>query len=160
MAKMVTEKLNAMGVDAEYCKFERAENPSVHMRDIIHSFEQNPTKVFVVDRFHLTEYVMRLADKTVTPSLLKRSTGVVDRAIGAAGGSVVVLTASRNTLKRRIETRQDGRGLEMESFYLSESLWNNACKNFWVDYVFKNDDNMFDKILGFLVNVCLRGVEK
>lgn len=161
IAHKVVDILNESGITAQYKKFSRADDPIEDMKQRVLEFDRIRSIVYVIDRFHLTELVMRLADGTVMPSILNRKIKTIDGLLGRAEASIVVLKTSQQVLKRRVEERNDGRGQEMGSLGFSECLWEDATRNFWVDYILSTETQRHcDFAVGFLANVCKKGLNK
>lgn len=159
IAKAVVFNLRKLGLNAEYKKFERASDPIAHMKEKIKELSVDANTAYVVDRFHLTEFVMSIALERLTPSILKRKIQTIDNMLGSAQASVVVLTASQAIMRKRVVERNDGRGFEAGSLELCENLWEDAAKLFWVDYVLDtNTQEQCDFAVEFLTNVCVKGL--
>lgn len=124
LSNRIAALLATGGAQYHIAKFERPGDPHSAMMRIIPQLA-NDTIVHIVDRFHLTEYVMSTYHRRRPSFELLASTMHIDRTLQQYNAIGVILSAPPEVLSDRIAHRNDGRGLEMEA-QESEKLWSLA----------------------------------
>lgn len=116
-------KLRKAGKSAKAVKFDRGESPwedmSKSLTELRNSLATEPAIIFV-DRFHLTETVMRISEEPeyeqqFTLNRLHKLALVIELTISNDGWQTIVLTANAKLLETRVAKRNDGRGSENDN---------------------------------------------
>lgn len=148
LVKEVVNRLIAHGVDAIQWKAERTDagSPYEGMLESIKQFDMEPFKVFCLDRFHLTEYVMSTYLQRVPLHELLTTTKTLDSLLSARHAKCVILDATYDTIDNRMALREGTRKLDMPVLN-AKNLWAEALalsriavkrhNNTWQDF----DDN-------------------
>lgn len=122
---LVTE-LKADKFPAELWKSERGKDPLSDMITTIYSDFEDQTKLWVIDRFHLSEYVNSKASKRGTSAYvaeLDQQIWHIDRLLQGRDAIIVHLIVGLNT--RRMRLKREGKGDPAGSLFM-ESLWAQA----------------------------------
>lgn len=122
----LTEALELYGFTR--AKFTRGTNPTKDMVSSILAMSQTDLN-YVVDRFHLTELVMRMHDRKVNTKQVLYDTEIIHGLLRQIEANVIILDAPTAVLATRVKTRADGRGFEMHP-ELSQVLWGFASDVF------------------------------
>lgn len=109
-------------IRVEKFKSTRPDDPFEEMIQAINSFSFNHDRLFIVDRFHLTEYVFSVYHNRVPLSKLINQTIHISRKLERASAIRVVLMASPEVLAERLKNRPEGRGPDMP-LELVQPLW-------------------------------------
>ena len=109
----LTKRIEELGY--ERMKFERTNEPSCDMVKQIGEMMEKGGK-YVIDRFHLTEFVLRAYDMRVLPGKLLNDTKAIQFALRVLDARVVVLDASDDLLSKRILADFSGRVRAAASF--------------------------------------------
>lgn len=112
------------GLKAEKFKGERSdtESPFDGMLKAIKQFDLNPDTVFILDRFHLTEYVMSTYLQRVETITLLTQIKTLDAYLSARSAKCVILDASYDTIDNRMSLRDERRKLDMPVLN-AKNLW-------------------------------------
>lgn len=142
--RLVDREINAVQWKAERTD---AGSPYDGMMNSIQEFDADPFKVFVLDRFHLTEYVMSTYLQRVPLQELLTTTTVLDSRLSVRHAKCVILDASYDTIDNRMALREGTRKLDMPVLN-AKNLWAEALalsriairrnNNTWQDF----DDNV------------------
>ena len=109
----------------EYVKFERGISPSIDMPLSILKLWITRRRV-IIDRFHLTEYVMRCYDHKLPIWYVTLSTQFITWLLRAAGAHTLILTADEDEVYRRLIQRQDVSRMYDMSYPLAAASWVSA----------------------------------
>lgn len=113
-------------------KFQKTESPHTFMTNFLtKNFLAliDSRVVYILDRFSLTEYVMRSLDKKVDIKVLKATTQMIDTMLKNMGALTVVLTASEAVRIGRIPSRDtEHRKPEWYSYTYLDKAWDEAIK--------------------------------
>lgn len=140
VATKVTQTLVDMGFNAEYVKIHvRGEDPTKDQFMCIVDWSRQADKIFVVDRFHLTELVYRMYDGKVEINRIKREMTLVANVLAELGSLVFFLYVPGPVRDRRVAARNDGRGQDIVSADADE-LWQFAEDQFFFTAKVSNYD--------------------
>ena len=136
----LVRRLNDDGLPAEVHKGQRVGDPIEGMLSTL-SEKFSTDRIWVVDRFHLTEWVMSIHLQRRDFVELTRDIRHIDTLLDQAWALGFILEAPDVVLLDRIQQRNDGRGMEMP---LSESrkLWDAASKLTQFMSVVQNGDEI------------------
>lgn len=112
IARELAPALTELGFEVALAKFERGSDPTTDMLRTISSLKndfRSSSTATIIDRFHLTEFVMRTVDNTVTRDVLAINMVNLSYALERAGAWVFVMTAPEAVRKDRVTKRDDGR---------------------------------------------------
>lgn len=116
LAKAFIQPLSELGYTPTIFKSERGLDPYSDMRETLARLQvetaSNPNKAVIIDRFHLTEFVMRIADGTVKRGKLIHDMVDIAYILEHLQAWVVVLSTVEMERERRVSERNDGRGDE------------------------------------------------
>lgn len=108
--------LTNLGFKPTIAKFTRGEDPTADMqftiRKLVADSHGPGSPATIIDRFHLTEFVMRTADDSVPRSKLALDMVSLSYQLEHAGAWVFVLNADESVREERVKQRDDGRGDE------------------------------------------------
>jgi len=94
-------------------KAERGEDPTTDMLEtimrIVNASYHFPTRVLLVDRFHITELALRLADETRSTKELVRDTSIIQQILISEKFPTFLLYCQEEERQRRVSLRDDGR---------------------------------------------------
>lgn len=140
MCQKLLERFHQDGLDAVVFKGERIEGVSPHEGMIlqIEEFDKNPGRIFILDRFHLTEYVMSTYLQRIELGPLLMQTKKLDVALFARGAKCVLLDASYDTIDLRMSAREGTRKLDMPVLN-AKNLWAEAQALSRIAKTFPND---------------------
>lgn len=128
IVKETVDKLVSLGIDAEAWKAKRTEEPvpvyEAMMRSI-KEFDLESKKTFVLDRFHLTEYVMSTYLGRVPLADLLMTTKLLDYHLTSRRATCIILDANYDTIDSRMSIRDDIRKLDMPVM-MAKNLWEEA----------------------------------
>lgn len=125
MIKSIVNRLELLDVPNEVFKAERGKDPITDMLETVEEFKRKNDRIWLVDRFHLTEFVMSCATRNADFVPMWKVTEDIDGRLLRANAKLYLLDASLETLAARIESRGDGRGHEMAPL-TSEYWWDLA----------------------------------
>lgn len=116
-------------------KFERTSSPPLHMTEFLMKYNLallDSRTICVIDRFHLTEFVMRKLDKKVEIGQLLTTTSMIDVMLHHLGAVTYVLQAPPQIRKARLPLREDDRHRKPEWTDQKEldDAWTFAIDNF------------------------------
>lgn len=118
--RLVTD-LKEYGFPAEWWKAERGENPFDDMMATIHSDFSDVNKLWVADRFHLTEYVNSFAENRVLDKAdLWKKIALIDRLLSRGDVFLVFMMSSSEARQKRLGW--EGREEPMAPQYMN-ALW-------------------------------------
>ena len=121
LSRRLVRNLKEAGFPAEGWKAERGENPFDDMMETIHSDFSDTSKLWVADRFHLTEYVNSFADGRVPDKAdLWRKTVLIDRLL--SGGDVFLAFMMSSSAARLNRLEEEKREEPIGPAYMN-ALW-------------------------------------
>ena len=112
MTTQLVEELKG-SIDIELFKSQRPVDPITQMHQAINMFSENPKKVFVCDRFSLTEWVMSTALNRVEPRRLRRTISIIEERLFDLNTHYFVMMAPIDVLDERLREREAGRGWDV-----------------------------------------------
>lgn len=120
----ILEKFKSAGVDAEIFKGTRIEgvSPNEGMLATIKEMDSNPLKVYILDRFHLTEYVMSSYLQRRDSVELLIQTKKLDLMLRDRSAKCVIFDATYDTIDLRMAERDGTRKLDMPVLN-AKNLW-------------------------------------
>lgn len=122
IAKKLNDVLEFHGVSSRIMKFTRGDNPHRDMRKQIIDMSLDPTsEIFIVDRFHLTEWVMRVVDGQPGEKLAIEATKIA-KILHDVSAMTFILSCDKPIRKERLQKRNDGRGDEADDERVS-AMW-------------------------------------
>lgn len=133
VARMIKE---AVGPTAYLLKFERTTRPAppVFMIDFLtknYLALVDSRSVAILDRFHLTEFVMRSLDGKVEMDVLMTTTHMIDYALKNIGAVTYILEADQSVRSTRLKMRDlDHNKNEWPDLKELDGAWAIAKKNF------------------------------
>lgn len=118
-------KLTSMGIDARLWKSERTDNPTLDMAHSIAEMILEPDVVFILDRFHLTEFVLSAELGRRKLGALINDTFYISRILRNQRALVFLLTAADEDVTLRLsERRQEDRAKsEFDSQADEQAVW-------------------------------------
>lgn len=124
--KLVENLLREEGLKVAVFKAERGDDPWLDMRSTVAELVANHEyDVFLIDRFHFTEAVMRIADGTENPTEMRTMVHLISDHLSTAGAMTILMNADNGALVQRVSSRADGRGDENPNAYTE---WQKAIK--------------------------------
>ncbi len=123
----IVKRLIKQEVNAVQWKAERANtgSPFEGMMTSIREFDADPFKVFILDRFHLSEYVYSTYLQRVPLKDLLTTTKILDSHLSARHAKCVILDATYDTIDSRMALREEKRKLDMPVLN-AKNLWEEA----------------------------------
>lgn len=118
-------------------KFRRSDQPAADMTEFLAKFWLalvDSRTICVIDRFHLSEYVMRYLDGKVEIKELMTTTTMIDILLQHIGAITYVLDTKEHVRLARTRNREDPRHRKME--------WGNMKE---LDRAWKNATNLFSR---------------
>ena len=113
--KIIASLLKARGREVEVLKMERGDDPThdmllqlTHLANLGRT-EEGFRKLYLIDRFHLTEYVYRMADRKfpINEQTLVNDTILIQRMLLAARATVMILTCNnKEEIAKRLAERE------------------------------------------------------
>lgn len=155
LVSKLVEQLNSIGYASEAWKAQRSDSasPFEGMKASIAEFDQDPFKIFVLDRFHLTEYVMSTYLQRVSLQDLLTTTTILDSMLAKRHAKCVILDATYNTIDERMSLREGHRKLDMPVLN-AKNLWVEAKAISRIATVRNNDTPLnFEENLRFCVEL-------
>jgi hypothetical protein len=123
--RLVTD-LKEYGFPAEWWKAERGEDPYEDMLGTIRSVFSDRSKLWVVDRFHLTEYVNSFASgRVLDKEKLWSNITVVDSLLGSQDTFIAFMMTSSGVREHRLKA--EGREEPIVATYMN-ALWVDTIK--------------------------------
>lgn len=121
-------------------KAERSENPFLSMLDSIELFTNDDNIVWIIDRFHLTEYVMSsLLDRGDHETLLKQAKQI-HSLLDQHKALVIYLDANDESIRNRLVQREGNRQLDVPDLIDALAFWQKVIKeHFPTTIVLKSD---------------------
>lgn len=124
----------ALGERAYVIKFHRTAHPPMFMTDFLtknYLALIDSRSICILDRFHLTEFVMRSLDKKVDEEILFTTTHMIDIMLKHIGAVTYVLNTSIETRKSRVRLRDvDHQKAEWPDYKQLDDAWTLATKMF------------------------------
>lgn len=115
-------------------KFHRTSNPPLFMTKFLAEHYLaliDSRSIVVLDRFHLTEFVMRSLDKKVSPELLLTTTHMVDAMLKECDAVVYFVDTKVEVRKERLKGRDPEHAVkEWEDYAELDKMWAKALKTF------------------------------
>lgn len=112
--EIIASRMKAKGIEVEVLKMDRTDDPTgdmlvqlTHLANLGRT-EAGFKKLYLIDRFHLTEYVYRMADGKMPIDLqtLVTDTILIQRMLLAARATVIILTCNdKEEIARRMDER-------------------------------------------------------
>jgi thymidylate kinase len=125
---------DAFGGRAYVIKFQRTAHPPVFMAEFLAKHYLaliDSRSICVLDRFHLTEFVMRTLDKKVDEQVLLNTTHMIDVMLKHCKAQVYVLQTSKEIRKERYKYRDpDHRTPEWPVTSELDDAWTKAVTTF------------------------------
>lgn len=113
LAQALVPALKLTGLSPSIAKFERGRNPTEDMISSLNNFQsqqlRDPKMAIIIDRFHLTEYVMRSVDGTVPRGKLFADMARLSFLLQNMSVWVAILTVDDTVREQRVAERADGR---------------------------------------------------
>ena len=158
LAELADRALTKLNVPHKICKWPRGRRPYFDMMEAIVEMEHFGNQLYIVDRFHLTEYVMRTYDKSVFNGYLVQRTEDIQELLRVAHAAVFYVKADSAIRAQRVATRNDGRGDEMP-LKDSEELWAHALKRFkFHETLYNNTTAQLQDALDQVLRVGMKGM--
>ena len=154
LAKATVDAIIKRGKAARYVKFQRGDKPFSDMKHQIRDLLEHDWETTVIDRFHLTEFVMRMYDHKVLANQLYKDTQKIDDLLFKIPViRTVIVTRDESLRLERIIRRNDGRSEEMPSS-TSQFLWQSAVTGFCIDHtIINNTQSDFDHAVNYLAGL-------
>jgi thymidylate kinase len=132
----VAKSLNNAFGEGRVCtfKFARTSNPAIHMTRFLMRYDlalRDSRTICVIDRFHLTEFVMRKLDKKIGAEQLITTTSMIDTMLHQIGAITYVLQAEQGVRRTRFAHRDEKhRKPEWPNQTELDEAWTYAMENF------------------------------
>ncbi len=121
LSRRLVANLKEAGFPAEWWKAERGEDPFDDMMRSLHSDFEERNKLWVLDRFHLTEYVNSLAGRRAdNQEELWKKTARIDRLLSKGDVFLVFMMSSSAVRQKRL--KEEGREEPVVPTYMN-ALW-------------------------------------
>lgn len=147
----LVNRLKEVGLPAELHKGQRVGDPIEGMISTIHE-KFTEDKIWIVDRFHLTEWVMSIHLERRDFVELTRDIRCIDIHLQQVGALGVILDAPDTVIADRVTRRNDGRGFEMP-LERSRKLWEAAAALSGFMNIAVNDTDQFETVMNDLVGL-------
>lgn len=147
----LVSRLQALGLPAELHKGQRIGDPIEGMISTIRE-KFTEDKIWIVDRFHLTEWVMSIHLERRDFVELTKDIRCIDIYLHQAGALGVILDAPDVVIADRVVRRNDGRGFEMP-LERSRKLWEAAAALSGFMSVCINDIDQFETVMHDLIGL-------
>lgn len=131
---IVSRLLSAYGDRCTVIKFNRTADPPRFMTEFLAKHYLaliDSRSICILDRFHLTEFVMRSLDKKVSKEILYETTHMIDTMLQYCGAITYVLEAPPIARKHRISKRIGNASIpEWGSYEEIDAAWKMAISTF------------------------------